>query len=110
MADAGLSCLVEGRRRAQEGIGEPLDADAQRRLEVAITAAHTVCEPPSAPTDELRAMGLWWDDGGEDAPGGSVTLSRVEAQAVFDYINGDSHMIGDGVLDAIMAKVAPEGY
>lgn len=109
LVDAALGVLVEARGRAAKGVGELLDTDAKRRLDVAITATHTVLEPPSLPTDELRAMGLWWEDA-EATAGGSVTLTAPEAKAVFDYIQGDSHMIGDGVLDAIMAKVTPEGY
>lgn len=105
LVDAGLTCLVEARRRDAEYPEETkLDGDAKRRLNVAITAAHTVVEEPAAPTDELRAMGLWWEDGPD------VALSPDEAEAVFHYVNGDSHMIEKGALDKVMAKVAPEGF
>ncbi len=52
LVDAALVILVEARERAElQGV--------ERRLNVAITACHTVLEPPSMPTDELRAMGLY---------------------------------------------------
>lgn len=64
LVDAALTILVEARRRSEENQGTRrpfLDADARRRLDVAIAAAHTVVEPPTLPTDGLRAMGLWWE-------------------------------------------------
>lgn len=65
LVDAALGILVEARRRANEVETMPeangLDAPALRRLNVAITAAHTVLEPPSMATYELRSMGLWWE-------------------------------------------------
>lgn len=108
LVDAALTILVEARRRASEGrIGEAMEADTLRRLNVAITAAHTVIEPPSMPTDELRAMGLWWelDTNATDEPG-PVVLSREEAVTLRGYINGDSFDVKH--LDSFMAKVGEE--
>jgi hypothetical protein len=66
LLDAAMVLLVEARSRdevAQTRVGKvgALDDAGRRRLGVAITATHTVLEPPSLPTDELRKMGLWWD-------------------------------------------------
>lgn len=57
-----LAILVEARLRATSGAPDSppfFDGAAEHRLGVAITAAHTVLESPSTPTDELRAMDLW---------------------------------------------------
>ena len=62
LVDAALALLVEARRRNEEFTHPPLDSEDNRRLGVAISAAHTVLEPPSMGTPELRAMGLWWED------------------------------------------------
>lgn len=64
LVDAAIGCLVEARRRNADLDSADvarLSEDDERRMGVAITAAHTVIEPPSMPSDELRAMGLWWD-------------------------------------------------
>lgn len=62
MVNAALTLLVSA-RKLDEGEAAAdlplLDEAGRRRLGVAITAAHTVIEPPSMPTDELRAMNLW---------------------------------------------------
>lgn len=62
LVDAALTLLVEARRRDEDMPQfEGLSEDQVRRLNVAITAAHTVLEEPTMPTPELRAMGLWWE-------------------------------------------------
>ena len=109
LVEGALTLLVEARRISTEARristealndDSTFDDDAQRRLGVAITATHTVLEAPLIPTDELRAMGLWWGDGE-----GGIVLTREEAVALREYIHGDSHVVDVNLIDAFMAKV-----
>jgi hypothetical protein len=59
LIDAGSRCSSRRVHDTLTGVSRTLDVNQEWRLDTAITAARTVLEPPSAPTDKLRAMGLW---------------------------------------------------